>query len=158
MKHIRVANILKVFSIITAIVGGLFFFWYIPLLVEETVIENDITWLRVPALTGIWIIALLCYISLYFFWKICQQIGKDNSFCQENAHSMKGIGYCAIIACILIVGGDVFLASFGYLNGATIVFSFFLVFVGSGIAVICLSLTQLIYQAFEIKEENDLTV
>jgi len=158
MKQTKIAQILKVFSVLTAIVGGVFFFWYIPALIEEMAMMNDLEWLRWPGTFGVWIIALLCYIALYCFWKICVQIGKENSFCRENAFAMKTIGILAIVASVTVLFGDIVLSTLSLLNGAMIVFSFFVIFVGCGIAVICFALSQLIKNATEIKEENDLTV
>lgn len=158
MKQAKIAQLLKFFSILTGLVGGIFFFWYIPLLIEEVAYMNDLEWLRWPGTVGIWAIALLCYLALYYFWKICIQIGKDNSFCQENAYSMKNICLLAVVASVAVFLGDVILATLHLLNGAMICLTFFVIFVGCGIAVVCFALSKLIENAAIIKEENDLTV
>lgn len=158
MKQIKIAKILKRFTVLTGVVGGIFFFWYLPLFIEEAAIMNNLQWLRWPGTFGIWVIALLCYLALFYFWKICTQIGNENSFCKENAYFMKIIGMLAIIVCGCVVFGNVVLAFFHLLSGAMIIFSFFVIFVGCGIAVICYALSKLIENATIIKEENDLTV
>lgn len=158
MNQKKIAQLLKGFSLLTALVGGVFFFWYIPLFIKEAASVNELEWLRWPGTFGIWIVALLCYVALYYFWKICVQIGKENSFCNENVYSMKVIGFLAICASLTILFGDIILAILKLLNGAMILLSFFVIFVGCGIAVICFSLSQLIGNATRIKEENDLTV
>lgn len=158
MEQVKIAKLLKIFSVLTGIVGGIFFFWYILLFIEEVAYMNGLEWLRWPGTFGIWAIALICYIALYYFWKICIQIGEGNSFCRENAYSMKVICFLAILASIAVLFGDITLAILHFLNGAMIVFSFFIIFVGCGIACVCFALSKLIENAMMIKEENDLTV
>ena len=159
MNQMKISKILKLFSMMNAIIGGLFFFWYMPHIISDAAIEfSEVSFLEMPGKIGIWTIALLCYIALYYFWKICNEIGKENSFCEKNVLSMKYIGIIACLICILIFGGDVYMAVVGYLHPGLVILSFLFIFVGSGIAVICFSLSALIKNAVMIKNENDLTI
>ena len=36
-------------------------------------------------------------IALALFWRICTEIGRDNSFCRRNARWLSGIGFCALL-------------------------------------------------------------
>ncbi len=158
-KHKKVSIILKVFTIFTAFVGGIFFFLYLPSIIHEMAdMYPEAEWLYFPGLIGIWLIAGLCYVSLFFFWRICTQIGKDNSFSKENIVSMKVIGGLSIAVFCLIIGGTIFLGVIHYLGLGILVLVFFFLFAASGIAVLALSLSALIANAMQLKEENDLTI
>lgn len=159
MMQKKIAKKLVLFTFIVGLVGILFFFWYIPgLIAEMAIMMPEAAWLRWPGTIGIWVIALLCYLALWEFVKICNRIGADNSFSMENACSMKRIGNLAILTGLLILGGDFFLVVIGYLNGAWILASFFSMFIALGIAVLCRALSSLIQNAAEMKAENDLTI
>lgn len=159
MQQKRIANILKIFSIAVAVVGALFFFWYVPVIIQEcAIMMPEAAYLRWPGTIGVWVIALLCYIALWEFWRICTRIGNDNSFCMENARSMKHIGLLAFLAALLIVGAEIFLISIHCFGGTELIATFFLVFAACGIGVVCLALSRLIRNAAELKEENDLTI
>ena len=159
MEQKKIANGLKAFSIAVAVVGALFFFWYVPALIEEMAVMNpEAAGLRWPGTIGVWVIALLCYLALWEFWNICTRIGNDNSFCMENARSMKHIGLLAFLAALLMFGAGIFLACINCLGAAELLVEFFLIFVACGIGVVCAALSRLIRNAAEIKAENDLTI
>lgn len=159
MEQKRIAMILKAFTILVAVVGALFFFWYVPVIIEELSVTIEGTaHLRWPGTIGMWVIALLCYIALWEFWRICTRIGNDNSFCMENARSMKHIGILAFLAVLLIIGGEIYMLWIHCWGAAELIAVFFLLIVGCGIGVVCLSLSRLIRNAAQLKEENDLTI
>lgn len=159
MEQKGIANILKIFCIGVALVGALFFFWYMPERIGElSGLHPETIHLKWPGIIGIWMIAVLCYIALGSFWSICTRIGKDNSFCMENAKSMKIIGVLALLAAILVLGSIIFLACVNWLSKEYAVRMFFLVCIAVGIGVICLALSALIQRAALLKEENDLTI
>ena len=159
MDQVKISKILKFFTILTAIVGGIFFFLFMPYMIHMAANEmKEVSYLEMPGKIGIWIIAILCYIALYYFWKICDEIGKENSFCNENVISMKHIGEIGCLVCVLILLGDIYMAVIGYLHPGLILVSFFFIFVGSGLSVICFALSLLIKNAAKIKHENDLTI
>lgn len=159
MEQKTIAKYLKIFSIITAFIGGIFFFWYIPVIISEMAdMFKEAVFLKIPAIICILFIACLCYMALGNFWKICTQIGNNNSFCKENAQSMKNIGKLAFVVLIMILAGTIFLLMIGFLNAAWFFICLFTAFVACGIAVICFALSKLIENAAIIKEENDLTI
>lgn len=159
MEQKRIANILKAASAGAALVGAVFFFWYIPNVIDSLAFYNtEVSWLKWPGLAGMWVIGILCYLALWEFWRICTRIGRDNSFCRENARSMKRIGILALLTLSLIIGGFLFLVCIHYMNGALAMVIFFIVCIAGGIGVVCLSLSVLIGNAAKLKEENDLTI
>lgn len=159
MEQKKIADILKASAAAVAVVGILFFFWYVPTLIGEYVaMAPELAYLRWPGTIGMWVIAVLCYGALWEFWKICTQIGSDNSFCKENARSMKRIAQLAFLAAFLILAGGVFLACTGCLGLTKAMKVFFVITAACGLGVICLALARLIQNAADIKEENDLTI
>ena len=159
MEQKTIAMILKIYSLGVAGIGALFFLWYLPGLIQEmAVMEPEAAWLRWPGTVGVWAIGLLCYFALWEFWRICTQIGRDNSFCKANARSMKRIGILAFLCGALILGGFLFLLGIHYLSGPLVLATFFGLCVAGGIGVLCLALSGLIRNAAKLKEENELTI
>lgn len=159
MEQMKIAKCLKIFSVITAVIGGLFFFWYLPMgIISITDMYPEVSTLKESAILCVIVIACLCYIALYNFYKICTQIGKGNSFCFENAKAMKNIALLACLALLILIFGTLFLGFIGYLSGPFVILMMFIVFVNCGIIVICFALSKLIENAAKIKEENDLTI
>lgn len=159
MDQKRIANGLKVFCVFVAVVGALFFFLYIPLRIGElAILFPEAAHLKWPGILGVWIIAVLCYIALWNFWKICTRIGEDNSFCNENAEAMKQMALMAFLIVCLIIAAVVFLGILGHLGMAYFMIGFFVACVAAGVSVVCYALSLLIRKATEIKEENDLTI
>lgn len=104
-----------------------------------------------------WYVALFCYFVLIEFWKVCCEIEKDNSFSMENAKSFHymavgggfvGLGYVGrIIYALLAKTGIIILIYSVALICLTIVF-----------IIVCECLSQLIKNAYEIKQENEYTI
>ena len=89
---------------------------------------------------------------------ICVRIGEDNSFCDENANSMKCMGLLSFAVAVLLTGAMIFLGSSGFLGIAYFIVYFLLMSVVCGVGVLCLALAALIRRAARLKEENDLTI
>jgi hypothetical protein len=158
MSQLKISKILRVLIFIIAVIALLFFGWYMPLLVSDIVISNEITYLLALSKIGIYFIGIICFIALYYFYKVCVEIGKGNSFSDENALYMKRIGLMALIVGTLIIVGNIILNMYHILNGAIIVLSFFLIMIAIVVAVLCYCLAELIVNAKKIKDENDLTI
>lgn len=105
-----------------------------------------------------WMIAILCYAVLIEFWKVCSEIGNDNSFSLENAksfHSMTIYGGIAMISYIFRVAYFVIvhMDNKGPVVVAGACIALCVVFM-----IVCESMSQLIRNAYEMKELNDLTI
>lgn len=48
-----------------------------------------------PWVVFLWITAVPCYAVLFFGWRIAGRIGKDRSFCMENATDLKRVSVLA---------------------------------------------------------------
>ncbi|MCR4999463.1 MAG: DUF2975 domain-containing protein [Lachnospiraceae bacterium] len=111
----------------------------------------------------------MCYKILWYFWNVCTQIGKDNSFSAENAksfHRMANTGFAiAILYAIKLAfyAGRMLLLKESYFGAVIsgglacgLIGLFLVLFLLFGI--ICEALSKLIKNAYEIKAENDLTI
>jgi len=106
----------------------------------------------------IWITAILCFAILFFFWKIVCEIAKDNSFSMENAKNFKCMGICGVLiiieylARILIwfIKGEIYLVPISYTLLKIFVFIIFI--------ILCYAMSKLVQNAYEIKQENELTI
>ena len=107
------------------------------------------------------LISLTCipvYISLYHFWRVTVEIGRDNSFSNENAVHLKWISQmCLLDAGYFFVGNLVFYGL--QLNGViTLCCAMIVVFVTICVSVLAAVLSHLIYKAAKLQEENQLTI
>ncbi|NMA09163.1 MAG: DUF2975 domain-containing protein [Clostridiales bacterium] len=116
------------------------------------------TWYRVLYSVSVWILAAPCYIALAIFLRIVREIGRDNSFCHENAARLRVIGILALCdtgaAFIAIIA--FFLLDILALNFLPL--GFCLIVAGLGIAVVSFTLSHLVDKAVVLKEENDGTI
>ena len=89
-------------------------------------------------------------------WKICTEIGRDNSFCHQNARWLSGIGVCALIdtgyCAIGTVTLEIIAGSPIWLLGTAVCM------VGLAIALAAFLLSHLVLKAADMKDENDLTI
>ena len=109
-------------------------------------------------IVSFWISAVICYTILFFFWRIVSEIGKDNSFSLENVKNFKcmaGCGVAAIIEYIIriivwLIRGDFTLIALSYTLLKIFVFIIFI--------ILCYAMSRLVQNAYEIKQENELTI
>lgn len=105
-----------------------------------------------------WYTAALCYGILIEFWKVCTQIGNDNSFSQENARYFHRMGMCGALGAIGFIARLCYLAAEGALTIPFAVFGVAETLVALIFVVLCEALSRLILNAYEMKQENDLTI
>lgn len=111
-----------------------------------------------PWLVFIWITAIPCYMSLFEFWKICCEVGRDNSFSRENARSLKRISQLLIITSIIVFIGNVVLFLLKMNHPSIAIIMGFVMFGGIAVAVFAATLSHLILKASKMREENELTI
>ena len=105
-----------------------------------------------------WCIAVICYAILYQFWKVCVQIGKDNSFSKENAKCFRNISHFALLLAVVWFAGIVFLAILAVRQPGISIFMITAVLLSVMISVLAAALSHLILKAYELKQENELTI
>ena len=102
--------------------------------------------------------AVICYAILYQFWKVCVQIGKDNSFSKENAKCFRNISHFALLLAVVWFAGIVFLAILAVRQPGISIFMITAVLLSVMISVLAAALSHLILKAYELKQENELTI
>lgn len=110
------------------------------------------------------IVLVLCLAILFRFNLVCAQIGADNSFSRENASGFRtmawlSLGIVAVYVCKIAlyvsrcISGDfgraavILAVIYGSMIVACLIFAF-----------LCRSLSKLVYNAYEVKLENELTI
>ena len=104
------------------------------------------------------VMLLPCFAALWFFWKICRNIGSDRSFCTENVRYLKTIAVlalCDTLVCFVSVVVFACIASFGV---GFYVASLVIIVIGIAVAIASLVLAHLTEKAAALKSENDLTI
>ena len=85
MQQKEISRWLKAITIVLALMGAVFFLYIMPVLAMSwRDADESLAYLFMPGLLYGWCIAVICYAILYQFWKVCVQIGKDNSFSKET--------------------------------------------------------------------------
>lgn len=159
MKQETISKSLKSLALSIGIVGLVFFLIGVPYMIDLIIdMYPEVDFIRIPALSGFGMIAVVCYYALFQFYTITVQIGYQNSFCKENVLALRNIA----IACLVIVGfiliGDLYLLIMGWLHPSIIICSLFVAFLSIAISIVCFSLSSLLNNAVMIKRENDLTI
>lgn len=159
MRQMETAKWLKGITIILGIMGLLFFFLIMPLLAEEMAKNYpEVSFLYWPGLIYGWFIAFFCYAILLQFWKVCVQIGRDNSFSKENAKAFAVISRLALLLAGVWFFGMLALALQRWLNPGIGIFMILAVMMSIVIAILAAALSHLIQKAYELKLENELTI
>ena len=111
MQQKEISRWLKAITIVLALMGAVFFLYIMPVLAMSwRDADESLAYLFMPGLLYGWCIAVICYAILYQFWKVCVQIGKDNSFSKENAKCFRNISHFALLLAVVWFAGIVFLA------------------------------------------------
>ena len=159
MKRERLATWLKCIVVAAGLMLLALLGFFLPLIGWEMAQAlPQLAWLYWPCLLWSWVLGLVIYFALGLFWRICTRIGRDNSFCRENAKALYHISQLALLDTVLGFLLLVFLGVFAPLH-PTVVFGFaLLILVGLAVAVAAALLSRLVEKAAKLKEENDLTV
>lgn len=151
-KQKMIAGFLKLLTAVLAVMGVVFFsgMTYFEIL--------HVGKIGCPALAFTWYSALLCYLILFQFYKVTQEIGKDNSFSLENRNSFHRMGQFSLAACVgffvHLLYDIVFLANPIF----AIFLHIFLILLSLIFFGLCEALSQLIENAYQVKLENELTI
>lgn len=157
MKRLGLVRTLKGTIIFLAVMVAVCYIEIFPDAIEEMGAENaNVTWLVTPGTVAVSLSAIPIAVALVLFWRICTEIGRDNSFCHKNAGRLTGIGLCALIdtgycavgtvTLEILVGSPVWVVGLGVCT------------VGLAIALAAFLLSHLVLKAADLKAENDLTI
>jgi hypothetical protein len=159
MKQAALSRWLKAITIIIGLMGLAFYAGVFPAIVNDFgMVFPEFKRLVLPSLIGIWASGVPCYVSLALFWGICTRIGRDRSFCAENARGLQWIGKLAIFDAVLCLAVTVLLVANGAINPGIYIIAFTIMFAGAAVALAALALSHLVLKAAQLKDENDLTI
>lgn len=150
-------NLLKLACVLTALMGVALFFFVAPAVVMDYASHREPRfWID---LIYIWIVGALSFAALGQAWKICVEIGRDNTFSEINARGLVRISRLMGTACALMaVGLAVLLFGRGQpepvLEGLTALGAL----IALVLALFASAMAQLIRAGAVLKDENDLTI
>lgn len=150
-------NLLKLACVLTALMGVALFFFVAPAVVMDYASHREPRfWID---LIYIWIVGALSFAALGQAWKICVEIGRDNTFSEVNARGLVRISRLMGAACALMaVGLAVLLIGRGQpepvLEGLTALGAL----IALVLALFASAMAQLIRAGAVLKDENDLTI
>lgn len=159
MSQKEVSRWLKGLTIAIGLMGVLFFFVVMPYMAQDMAdTYPEVSYLMWPGMIYGWGIGVICYAILYQFWKVCVEIGRDNSFSAENARAFVMISRLSIVAALVWFVGIVVLALVGCLGAAFGFLMILIAFIFIVVAILAAALSHLIYKSYELKQEQDLTI
>lgn len=159
MKQEEIARWLKVITCGIGIMGVFFFVFLVPILAGEVKKSYPhLAYLYWPGLLYILVVAGACFAILLEFWMVCCQIGKDNSFSMENAEAFKQISRLAVLLAAVWFLGAVCLVLLHCLHPALLLFFIFALFMSFAVAICAAALSHLVLKAYQLRQENELTI
>lgn len=111
-----------------------------------------------PWLIFLWASGLPCYAVLVLGWLIAGRIGRDRSFTEENARSLKWVAWLAAGDACFFFAGNVLLLLLNMSHAGVFLLSLLVVFTGAAIAVAAAALSHLVGKAAALQEQSDLTI
>lgn len=156
MKRLGLVRTLKGAILFMAAMAAVCYLEIFPTRIREAGEMYGMDWIVGSGIAAVSISAIPIAIALVLFWRICTEIGRDNSFCHKNARWLSGIGFCAMldtgycavgtVTIELLVGSPIWLLGMG------------VCVVGLAIAMAAFLLSHLVLKAADMKAENDLTI
>lgn len=154
---------LSIWLRIVLAVGAAFILFLSLLLVPklgQRAVEHypELEYMYLPCLIFFWVTAVLVLVFLALIWKIAVEIGRDNSFCYDNAKRLRMCSNLALADVILYLIAGCVLGAMNMLHFALIVAGVVICSIGAAIAVCCAALSHLTRKAADMQAENNLTV
>lgn len=159
MKQAEIAKWLKGITWAIGIMGAAVFFVLIPMLAGEMRrMYPEAAFLYWPGLAYNLVVAVGCYAILFQFWTVCREIGRDNSFSKENATAFKRISILAVALAGVWAVAFAGLILLHFAQPGMMLFLIFAVFMSFVVAICAAALSHLVLKAYELKQENELTI
>lgn len=102
--------------------------------------------------------AVPCFASLWLGWGIFTEIGRNNSFCQENARRLRTISRLALMDTVVYIVLFAALFSLGAAHPSVVLIYGVIVLFGATMTIVCAALSHLTKKAADLKSDNDLTI
>ncbi len=106
----------------------------------------------------LWATGVPCFAALVFGWRIAANIGRDRSFCEENARYLKRISQLAAGDTGFFFLGNVVLLLLNMSHPGVVLAALLIVLVGVAVTVAAAALSHLVLKAALLQEQSDLTI
>lgn len=116
---------------------------------------DNIDKLRAPWMVFLWSTAIPMIPALIYSWKTASNIGRNKPFCLDNS---KNIAISSICDAALVLAGNIIYLLLDISHPSVLLFSSIIVLIGIAIFIAATGLSQLIRNATELQEENELTI
>lgn len=119
---------------------------------------DNIATLRAPWMAFLWSTAIPMIPALIYSWKTASNIGRNKPFCLDNSKNLKNIAISSICDAALVLTGNIIYLLLDISHPSVLLFSCIIVLIGIAIFIAAMGLSQLIRNAAELQEENELTI
>ncbi len=159
MKQKELSRWLRSVVVVGWCACGLLSFVVAPYLARDAVLmAPELKSLAIPCLALFWTAMVLVAVALWHGWKIFGEIGRDNSFCADNARRLRIISRLALTDAVLCLAAIVLLLFFRGLHPGVFLLLLLITAIGAGISAAAAALSHLTMKAAAIQDENDLTI
>ncbi len=159
MKQKELSRWLRVVVIIGWCTCALLSVFVAPKLAQDAALDiPELAYLEWPCLAIFWLGMAPIVIALWHSWQIFGEIGRDNSFCRENARRLRIISGLALADTVLCLLSIVLLLLLNALHPGVFLLMLLIAVVGAGITAAAAALSHLTLKAAILQDENDLTI
>ncbi len=159
MKQSWLALCLKICTVVIALVAAAVLYHILPAGVDFLLIDlPEYGWLALPSKIIIYLSSIPCAIALIAFFLICNEIGRDNSFCRMNVKRLVLIAVCAMSGVVFCTAEFLLLFSAGALHPGIALLCIAVCLFGVTVAAAAAILSHLVEKACALREDHDLTV
>ena len=165
MKQKKLSTNLTAAGVVVTVMAAALFFVVFPVYGRKIAVDYpEFSGAYIPVLIYLWVMSLPVWLAIWEYFRICREIGRDNSFSEENAtffNIMAALSGCASV--LYLVKGSLYVGrcfAWGFERAGVMLlfiygctFAIFLI-----CAFLCRSLSRLVHNAYEVKHENDLTI
>lgn len=130
-----------------------------PKLAQDTATDIPaLAYLAWPCLAIFWIGLAVVAVALLYGWFIFREIGRDNSFCRENARRLRVISWLTLADTVLCILSILALILLHAMHPGVFLLMLLIALVGTGITAAAGALSHLTLKAALLQDENDLTI
>ena len=159
MGQKSLARWLKIILLGVALCGAVVYAGVIPTLGKGFAwMFPDLSHCFWPWLIFWWVSGVPCYGVLVLGWRIASNIGRDRSFCIENAKLLQWISVLAAGDAGFFFLGNVVFLLWNWSHPSVVLGSLLIVFAGVAVAVAAAALSHLVKKAAVLQEESDWTI
>ena len=159
MKPDLFSKCIRIVIVGTTLIGLLCCFYLIPELgMTFRYKYPEFSYWVLPWSILLYVCAIPCFAAMVISWRIAGNIGRDNSFCRENANLFKVFSILALADSGVFGLGSIVFTLLGMNHPGLLLIDFLIIFAGLAVFVITAALSYLVAQATDLKEDSDLTI